>query len=153
MNIPADHALVPVDPPSPKEHKINWVAFASSFILAPLVPVLLTAPFYFISDAVAIFAVAMAAVAFGCIPYALLGIPIGIITIQSRGCDGPTLVARSFGATIGLIVFFLIIGVVLEGPDGAAILFLAPFALFFAPLWTAIFAGLYNRFEWGARHV
>ena len=147
MNIPADHALVPVDRPGNQYFRINWVAFFPAFFLAPIVPAAVTLPTLIVWPAALIFAITAGAAVLGALPYLLIGMSCLIEILQNHRNDSRRMVETAFKAS-GITV--LIVGglIAMTGNlnlGGAA--FLGVCALVFGPMWAAIFSALYARFD------
>ncbi|MEM6308973.1 MAG: hypothetical protein AAF754_02900 [Pseudomonadota bacterium] len=147
MNIPADHALVPVDGPIPKDHKINWIAFFAAFILAPLVPALLTLPTLATGPGALIFAIAAGSVVFGALPYLVIGMSCLIDILQEHGNDSRRIVKTAFKATAIIVLLIGALMAVTGNLDLGGAAFFGTCALVFGPLWASIFSALYARFD------
>jgi len=151
MNIPADHALVPVKTPDDQDFDINWIAFFAAFILAPLVPALLTLPTLATGPGALIFAFAAGSVVFGGLPYLVIGMCCLIDILQKHGNDSRRIVETAFKANAIIVLLVgALIAITGNFELGGAALF-GGCALVFGPLWAAIFSSLYARFDGAPR--
>lgn len=139
--------------PKPTRHEIDPIAFIAALVLAPVLPALVTSPLLLMQSGLAIIAaIPLAAIIFGGIPYLVLGIPALLYVLSRKGPNTDAIIGAALCITLGLCAVVGLTSAVMSPASGAGVLFLGGFSLFFAALWSGLFAWLYRKFARVAGH-
>jgi len=124
------------------EKLIDPVAFTAAFVLAPIA---FAAGFFWI------FLIPVVGIFLGAPAYILVGLPVLWVALRR----GPITSAQAMGLGVIAFLIFIILASAAWllftdlGPDrlGETAVWYVPLGLLHAPIWCAIFAGLYARWE------